>query len=129
MRRRRECVGCQKRFSTYEEPDLYRVTVIKKDGHREIFDRLKLRVGLERAFEKRPGGEEKVAQVLHDVEQLIRGRGLKDITSREIGRMAMEQLRAKDVVAYLRFTSVYKGFGSAASFRKAIERLDQGEDA
>jgi len=124
VRRRRECGQCQTRFSTYEEPDFYRVTVIKKDGHREIFDRMKLRIGLERAFEKRPLGDEKVAHVLRDVERLIRDRGLKDITSREIGRLAMEQLRNVDEVAYIRFASVYKSFGSAQSFRKAIESLD-----
>lgn len=124
VRRRRECGQCCTRFSTYEEADLYRVTVIKKDGHREIFDRMKLRIGLERAFEKRPLGDEKVAHVLRDVERLIRDRGLRDITSREIGRLAMEQLRGVDEVAYIRFVSVYKSFGSARSFRKAIEKLD-----
>lgn len=124
VRRRRECEQCQTRFSTHEEPDFYRVTVIKKDGHREIFDRMKLRIGLERAFEKRPLGDEKVAYVLRDVERLIRDRGLKDITSREIGRLVMEQLRGVDEVAYIRFLSVYKSFGSAQSFRKAIESLD-----
>lgn len=124
VRRRRECEKCQARFSTYEEPDFYRVTVMKKDGRREVFDRAKLRVGLERAFEKRPAGDEKVAQVLREIERLIRERGLKDITSREIGRMVMEQLRGVDEVAYIRFVSVYKSFGSARSFRKAIESLD-----
>lgn len=124
MRRRRECEKCEARFSTYEEPDFYRVTVIKKDGHREVFDRAKLRVGLERAFEKRPQATEKVAHVLRDIERLIRERGLKDITSRDIGRLVMEQLRSADEVAYIRFVSVYKSFGSAQSFRKAVESLD-----
>lgn len=124
VRRRRECEKCQARFSTYEEPDFYRVTVIKKDGHRELFDRAKLRVGLERAFEKRPQASEKVAHVLRDLERLIRERGLKDITSREIGRLVMEQLRGVDEVAFIRFVSVYKSFGSAQSFRKALESLD-----
>lgn len=124
VRRRRECEKCEARFSTYEEPDFYRVTIIKKDGRREIFDRAKIRIGLERAFEKRPGGDEKVAHVLRDVERLIRERRLKDITSREIGRIIMDQLKNIDEVAYIRFASVYKSFGSARSFRKAIESLD-----
>ena len=90
---------------------------------------MKLRIGLERAFEKRPLGDEKVAHVLRDVERLIRDRGLKDITSREIGRLAMERLRGVDEVAYIRFASVYKSFGSAQSFRKVIESLDDEKAA
>ena len=128
IRRRRQCMACQTRFSTYEEPDLYRVTVIKKDGHREIFDRLKLRVGLERAFEKRPEPEMRVARVLQEVERRIRDRGLRDIPSREIGRIVTEQLKKVDVVAYIRFVSVYKSFGSAESFRKALESLDKRDE-
>lgn len=125
VRRRRQCAQCQARFSTYEEPDLYRVTVIKKDGRREVFDRVKLRIGLERAFEKRPQAETRVAHLLHDTEGIIRERGLRDITSREIGRIVMERLRGVDTVAYIRFVSVYKSFGSAESFRKALKDLDE----
>lgn len=124
IRRRRECEQCAARFSTYEEAEMFKLSVVKKDGRREEYDRKKIEAGLERALEKRPGGEEKAEKILGEVEYELHARHVPEITSREIGDLVMEKLRAADEVAYIRFASVYKSFGSAKSFKKAIENLE-----
>lgn len=124
IRRRRECEKCLSRFSTYEEVEFFRLIVVKKDGRREEYDRTKLERGLARAFEKRPGSEEKASRILGDIECVIREQRVSEIPSREIGRLILEKLRATDEVAYLRFASVYKSFGSAKSFQKEAESLN-----
>lgn len=124
IRRRRECEKCASRFSTYEEAEMFKLSVVKKDGRREEYDRKKIEAGLERALEKRPGGEDKAEKILGEVEYELHARHVPEITSREIGDLVMEKLRAADEVAYIRFASVYKSFGSAKSFKKAIENLE-----
>lgn len=124
IRRRRECEKCAARFSSYEEAEMFHLTVVKKDGRKEEYDRKKIEAGLDRALEKRPGGEEKSEKILGEVEYALHAKHSPEIMSKEIGDLILEKLRATDEVAYLRFVSVYKSFGSAKSFQKAIENLD-----
>ncbi len=125
IRRRRECERCEGRFSTYEELEVFQTLVVKRDGRKEEYDREKLRTGLSRAFEKRPNSEEKVGKVLGMIESEIQAFNAPQVSSREIGKIAMATLRAIDEVAYLRFASVYKSFGSAKSFRKEIDKIEE----
>lgn len=125
IRRRRECAKCQARFSTYEEAEVFHLTVIKKNGRKEDYDRGKIEKGLERAFEKRPGAAEKIEKILNEIEYALHEKHINEIFSREIGSMLMEKLKEADEVAYLRFASVYKSFGSAKGFEKAIASLEK----
>jgi transcriptional repressor NrdR len=124
IRRRRECEKCQARFSTYEEIEIFRLQVVKKDGNREEYDREKIERGLRRAFEKRPNAEEKIEKILGEVEYALHEKRSNEIPSREIGSLIMTKLRDADEVAYIRFASVYKSFGSIKSFKKAIETFE-----
>ena len=123
IRRRRECVKCKARFSTYEEVEIFRLLIVKKDGRKEEYDREKIEKGLRRAFEKRPAAEERIEKILGEIEYALHEKHLREIESREIGTLVMEKLKEADDVAYIRFISVYKSFGSAKSFRKALENL------
>ncbi|MBQ2719661.1 MAG: transcriptional repressor NrdR [Clostridia bacterium] len=113
IRRRRECTVCGKRFTTYEVVDTVPLTVIKKDGSREIFDRHKLETGLLKACEKRPVNASAIATA---VEGELASRITGEITTREIGEVVMEHLRAVDAVAYVRFASVYREFKDVTTF-------------
>lgn len=124
VRRRRECLKCSGRFSTYEEPELYKLLVHKKSGERENFSREKLERGLWQAFGKRPNAQEKIDKVLDVVESGFKTKGIHETTSREIGNKVLASLKNIDEVAYIRFASVYKSFGSVKSFRKALESLE-----
>jgi transcriptional repressor NrdR len=123
IRRRRECEKCRARFSTYEEVEIFRLMVIKKDGRKEEYDRTKIEHGLQRAFEKRPGAEERIEKILGEIEYALHEKRVEEISSREIGALVMEKLKEIDEVAYIRFASVYKSFGSAKSFRRVLEAL------
>ena len=123
IRRRRQCEKCEARFSTYEEPELFQLLIVKKDGHKEEYDKTKIEKGLRRAFEKRPFAEERVEKLLGEIEYVLHEKQATEIPSREIGALIMEKLRDVDEVAYIRFASVYKSFGSAKSFLKALEKL------
>lgn len=122
-RRRRECEQCTARFSTYEEVEVFRIAIVKRDGRKEEYNREKLRRGLLRAFEKRPMNEEKLNKVLGNIEYELSLKKIDEISSKEIGKLVMEKLRAIDDVAYIRFASVYKSFGSIKSFEKELEKL------
>jgi transcriptional repressor NrdR len=124
IRRRRECEKCHIRFSTYEEAEVFRFVVVKKDGRKEEYDRGKIEKGLTRAFEKRPGAEEKIEKILGEVEYALHEKHANEISSREIGSLVMEKLKEADEVAYIRFASVYKSFASAKGFKKALETLE-----
>ncbi len=113
IRRRRECTVCGKRFTTYEVVDTVPLTVIKKNGSREIFDRHKLETGLLKACEKRPVNASAIATA---VESELASRISGEITTREIGEVVMEHLRRADAVAYVRFASVYREFKDVATF-------------
>jgi len=124
IRRRRECEKCSRRFTTYEEIESLKLTIIKRDGRRQEYDREKLASGLRKAFEKRPVHEEQIDKILSEIEYSLHAKHIKEVSSREIGRMLMNKIKEVDDVAYLRFASVYKAFGSASSFRKEIEKLE-----
>lgn len=124
IRRRRECDKCKARFSTYEEIEIFRLLIVKKDGRTEEYDRNKIEKGLSRAFEKRPAAEEKIERILGEIEYVLHKKHVSEISSREIGSLVMEKLKEVDDVAYIRFASVYKSFGSAKSFKKALETLE-----
>ncbi|EKD58661.1 MAG: Transcriptional repressor nrdR [uncultured bacterium] len=124
IRRRRECEKCQARFSTYEEMEIMRLTVTKRDGTKQEYARSKIEIGLHKALEKRPVSEEKISKAIGDIEYEIQARESNEISSKEIGRMILEKLKELDDVAYLRFASVYKGFKNADSFRKEMEKME-----
>jgi transcriptional repressor NrdR len=123
IRRRRECETCAYRFTTYERPEGARLTVLKRDGSRQEFDRNKLQAGLLKALEKRPVTLERVEQAVDDIESTVRARGESEISSKEIGRLATEALRDIDQVAYIRFASVYHAFEDIDTFKREVDRL------
>ena len=117
-RRRRECPKCEARFSTYEEVELLRLTVVKKDGSKTEYDKSKIETGIRKALEKRPISEERVFKILGDIEYEIRSLEKPEVTTREIGKIVLKKLKELDEVAYVRFASVYKSFASIESFKK-----------
>lgn len=122
IRRRRECLKCARRFTTYEIIAAVEVSVIKKDGRHEPFVQEKLRMGLLKALEKRPGIE-RVSSIVDRIEARIRGRHLKEIPSQMLGRWVLTELKKLDPVAYLRFASVYRAFGDPKDFKRELETL------
>ncbi len=123
IRRRRECLECGKRFTTYERIELTGLSVIKKDGKRESFDRDKLLSGVLKACEKRPIPRERVEKLVGEVEAELRNQDDKEIPSTEIGKLVMEKLRDLDKVAYIRFASVYREFTDLSSFETELVKL------
>ena len=121
-RRRRECLKCQKRFTTYEriETDL---TVIKKDNRREKFSREKLKSGILKATEKRPISSEQIEQLLDNIEATLRSKNSSEIPTNIIGELVMKKLKALDKVSYIRFASVYREFEDPSSFIEEIKIL------
>lgn len=122
IRRRRECLKCRKRFTTYERVLNITLLVIKKDGHREAFESEKLKAGLIKALEKRPAFD-KVDEIVGKIEQRLKSKGKLEIDSRIIGQAALTELRKLDKVAYLRFASVYRKFEGPGDFTKELEHL------
>jgi transcriptional repressor NrdR len=123
IRRRRECVSCQARFTTHERIEALYPVVIKKDGRRENFDRDKMRRGLEKAFEKRPVSVEDKEALLGRVIRSIQNSGEKEVNSSLIGQKMMEELRNTDEVAYVRFASVYRSFRDVSQFMDELSHL------
>ena len=123
IRRRRECVGCARRFTTYERIEEVTPLVVKTDGRREPFDRQKLLAGLTRACVKRPVGSETLDQLVTEVERRLQESGEKEVPSTAIGAMVMERLHAIDDVAYVRFVSVYREFHDVTEFMAELSRL------
>ncbi len=122
IRRRRECMKCKKRFTTYEKVELEDFYVVKKDGRREKFDRSKLSGGIEKAFEKRPVSKEKIDRTICEIEEMLRKKG-KEVKSSYIGELAMRKIKKLDDVAYIRFASVYRDFKDIKAFKEEIEDL------
>ncbi len=120
IRRRRECLNCHTRFTTYEIIDVYQPVVLKKDGTKELFDKNKLLTGLLKACQKRPVNAEAVA---NDIEAALNNSMKREVSSQKIGEMAMERLRALDTVAYVRFASVHREFKDIDAFVKEISEL------
>ena len=123
IRRRRECLKCGKRFTTYETISKEDIYVIKKDGRREKFDREKLERGIMRAFEKRPIPKEKIDKMINEIEEQIRKKGKKETKTSDIGEMVMKKIKKIDNVAYIRFASVYRDFKDVDDFKKEIRSL------
>jgi len=123
IRRRRECLGCSKRFTTYERIEEVLPLVIKKDGRREPFDRGKIFIGMKKACEKRPISVNVIEQAVDRVEHSFQDRGEKEIDSARIGEKIMEELHQIDEVAYVRFASVYRQFKDITDFMKEVTNL------
>ncbi|MBN1275548.1 transcriptional repressor NrdR [Candidatus Woesearchaeota archaeon] len=122
-RRRRECLRCAKRFTTYEQAEQDELTVIKKDGRREAFDRDKLLNGLRRACEKRPIEQAQLERAVEDIEARLINHKKSAVKSSHIGEMAMRRLKKLDNIAYLRFASVYRDFADITSFQDEVRQL------
>lgn len=122
-RRRRECLKCEKRFTTYERPEIGQLIVIKKNGNREVYSRSKLKAGIYRAVEKRPVSNEQVEETLDKIEVDIRLKDKNEIPSKEIGGLVMKYLKKLDKVAYVRFASVYKEFADIESFKSLMKEF------
>ncbi|UTA47527.1 transcriptional regulator NrdR [Simiduia sp. 21SJ11W-1] len=125
VRRRRECLSCRERFTTYEVAELVMPRIIKQDGTREPFDEAKLRAGLLRALEKRPVSMEDIESALAQIKHVLQATGEREVPSRLLGEKVMEKLRNLDQVAYVRFASVYRQFQDISEFRDEIERLER----
>ncbi|MGH9466531.1 MAG: transcriptional regulator NrdR [Terriglobales bacterium] len=123
IRRRRECLECAKRFTTYERLDEIPYMVVKKDGRREKFDRQKVLTGLLHAAEKRPISTSQLEAIVNDAEGLIVDSPEREVPAQAIGQMLMERLRHLDKVAYVRFASVYMDFKDVGEFLKELNRL------
>ena len=123
VRRRRECLKCRERFTTYEQIRRGDLFVIKKDGNREEFDRNKLEKGINKAFEKRPVPVEKIKKMINEIEEYLRKRGKKEIKSSLIGEIVMKKIKKLDNVAYIRFASVYRDFQDIKDFKKELRKL------
>jgi len=123
VRRRRECNACQKRFTTYERVEVIDLKVIKKDGQVEDFDREKIKVGVVKACEKRPCGEEDIEAIIDEIEMRLLNRKSTQVSSSDIGRMVLTRLKKLDKVAYLRFASVFLEFESPKEFKETIEKI------
>ena len=128
VRRRRECVSCKERYTTFEVAELLMPRVIKQDKSREPFDEEKLRAGLHRALEKRPVSTERVEAAFSQIKRSLQSAGEREISSRMIGEKVMEQLRGLDDVAYVRFASVYRSFQDLNEFRAELDRLENEDD-
>lgn len=123
-RRRRECLKCKKRFTTYERAEELNIIVIKKDGRREPFSREKLKNGIMKACEKRPVETEKIDKMLNEIEMKIREKIKgKEVSSKEIGELVMKALKKLDKVAYIRFASVYHDFKDVKDFKEAVREV------
>lgn len=125
IRRRRECLSCEERFTTYEKAELSLPRVVKRDGTRVPFNEEKVRAGMLRSLEKRPVASDEVESALSDIKHRLIASGEREIRSRIIGEHVMEALRMLDQVAYVRFASVYRSFQDVNAFREEIERLER----
>jgi transcriptional repressor NrdR len=124
VRRRRECVECKERFTTYEVAELNMPRVVKSNGSREPFREEKLRAGMLRALEKRPVGSDLIEAAINRIKKKLLARGEREIPSRLIGESVMQELSELDHVAYVRFASVYRSFQDVKEFREVIDRLE-----
>lgn len=125
VRRRRECLSCKERFTTYENAETVLPQIIKNDGRREPFLEEKLKAGILRALEKRPVQSEIIDSALGRIKHNLRTCGEREIPSRYLGELAMDALREIDAVAYVRYASVYRSFQDVQAFREEIERLEK----
>ena len=125
IRRRRECLACGERFTTFETPELVMPQIIKKDRTREPFDEHKLRGSFVKALEKRPVSQEAIEEAVARIDHRLRALGEREVESRLIGDLVMEELRHLDEVAYVRYASVYRHFQDIDAFREEVDKLKQ----
>ncbi len=125
IRRRRECLACKQRFTTYETADIRLPRIVKSNGARQSFNEEKLRSGMMRALEKRPVATSRIDDEIDQIKKTLQATGAKEVTARKIGDLVMQALRRLDQVAYIRFASVYLSFDNVEAFRAAIEGLNQ----
>ena len=125
VRRRRECLSCRERFTTYEVAELVMPRIVKQNGSREPFDEDKLRAGFLRALEKRPVSMEAIEAEINQIKHALRATGEREVDSRVVGELVMDHLKQLDQVAYVRFASVYRKFEDVNAFREEIERLER----
>ncbi|MBI5041988.1 MAG: transcriptional regulator NrdR [Gammaproteobacteria bacterium] len=125
VRRRRECLSCGERFTTFEVAELVMPRIVKRDGTRDPFNESKLRRGIVRALEKRPVATERIEDAINHIQQRMRASGEREIPSLQLGEWVMDELRKLDQVAYVRFASVYRSFQDVNAFREEIERLEK----
>ncbi|OGC89382.1 MAG: transcriptional regulator NrdR [candidate division Zixibacteria bacterium RBG_16_48_11] len=123
VRRRRECLACSKRYTTYEYVEKVTLTVVKNDGRREDFDRQKLFKGITLACNKRPISEEKINSVVAEIEEELQNNSRGEVTSQKIGELVMDRLKKLDEVAYVRFASVYRKFKDKSEFLEELRGL------
>ncbi len=128
VRRRRECLTCGERFTTFETAELVMPRIVKRDGSREPFDDNKLRRGLTRALEKRPVSVETIDDAITRIMHNLRSTGERELPSRAVGEEVMKELRHIDVVAYVRFASVYRDFQDVSEFQKEIQSLTEEQN-
>lgn len=126
-RRRRECKECEERFTTYERVETPVLTVVKEEGEEETFDPDKLKAGVEKACKKRPVEDATIQQLVDDVTQELKARGVREVESAEIGDMVIDRLKDIDKVAYLRFASIYRSFEDVDAFEEELEALKADE--
>ncbi|MCX7117698.1 MAG: transcriptional regulator NrdR [Legionellales bacterium] len=124
VRRRRECLVCHARFTTFETAELNLPLIIKRDGRREAFQMANLRTGMLRALEKRPVSADALEEAIADILQKLRAKGEREVEARQIGEWVMAQLFQLDHVAYVRFASVYKRFQDISEFRQTIDQMN-----
>lgn len=125
IRRRRRCLSCEKRFTTFETADIRLPQIVKNSGFREEFSELKLRDGFSRALHKRPVSTELVDEAIQRIRQKLLSLGEREIPSRRLGELVMQELKRLDKVAYIRFASVYKSFQDADDFRDVLKDLEK----
>lgn len=125
VRRRRECLICSERFTTYETAELVMPRVVKRDGTRHPFDEEKLREGMQKALEKRPVSVEQIEAALEQIKHALRATGEREIKSQAVGELVMQELKKLDQVAYVRFASVYRSFQDVNAFREEIQKLEE----
>lgn len=125
VRRRRECLACHERFTTFEGAELVMPRIIKRDGTRQPFDEVKLQAGMLRAVEKRPVSMDQIDDALNKIKSTLRATGEREVSSEMLGNFVMEQLMHLDKVAYIRFASVYRAFEDVSEFGEAIAKLNK----
>lgn len=125
VRRRRECLACGDRFTTFETAELVLPRIIKQDGSRQPFDEEKLRAGMQRALEKRPVSVERLEESIAHIKHRLRASGEREVKALMVGELVMDELRKLDEIAYIRFASVYRRFQDLNEFREEIERLSR----
>ena len=125
IRRRRECESCSHRFTTYERAEVTWPLIVKKDGSRGNYDREKIRLGIQKALEKRPVPAEEQEAIVDRIERFVLDTGEKEISTSAIGEKVMDELRETDQVAYVRFASVYRSFGTVKDFEEDLQKLDK----